>query len=93
MHPRDPVSDVVMLREEYKNVPILSYPKYPSHILKYYRNQEGYHKALRLKREYDAPIFLERKGKPSLSSKITPALDTSLLFFFLAPVFQSLGGS
>lgn len=91
MQPRDPVSDVVMLREEYKNISILSCPQHPSNFLKYYRNREGYHKALRLKRECDAPVFLERKGKPPLSSKITPdPSDRSLLYFFLAAVLQSL---
>lgn len=36
MQPRDSVSDVVMLREECKNVSILSYPQHHSNFLKYY---------------------------------------------------------
>lgn len=91
VQPRDPLSDVVMLREEYKNASILSYPQHPSNILKYYRNQEGYHKALRLKRECDAPIFLERKGKLSLSSEITLAPDTSLQFSRALEGLKELG--
>lgn len=92
MQSRDSVSDVVMLREEYKNISTLSYLQQLSNILKYYRNQEGYHKALRLKGECDAPIFSERNGKLSLSSKITLAPDTPLIYFFLAAVLQSLRG-
>ena len=82
-----------MLWKEYKNVSILSYPQHPSHVLKYFWNQEGFHKTLSLKRECDAPVFLVRICKPSLSSKITLAPETSLLYFSLAAVLQSLGGS
>lgn len=66
----------------YKKVPISSYPKQPSNILKYYRNQGRYHKSLRLKTECDALIFSESKGKIFFVLKTTPAPDTSLVYFW-----------